>query len=319
MREALFIKQRTEKWKEFENIPGNDPDVLASQFIMITDDLAYAKTFYPKSNTTNYLNGLASRFHQSIYKNKKEDRNRFLLFWKAELPLLFYQYRMQLLYSFIFFFTFCMMGALSAKYDDTFVRLILGDYYVNMTNENIDKGDPFGVYKDKDQVMMFFQIAENNLYITVINFVAGVFLSVGTLYILLQNAIMLGSFQYFFISKGLGLQSLLVIWIHGTLEISCIIIAGGAGLILGNSLIFPKTYSRIASLKKGAADGMKITLGILPIVALAAIFESFVTRHTEMPKWLSCSILLGSFLFIIGYTVVYPARLARKLNIIPQK
>ncbi|TFF36567.1 stage II sporulation protein M [Mucilaginibacter psychrotolerans] len=319
MREALFIKQRTEKWKEFENIPGNDPDVLASQFIMITDDLAYAKTFYPKSNTTNYLNGLASRFHQSIYKNKKEDRNRFLLFWKAELPLLFYQYRKQLLYSFVFFFTFSMMGALSAKYDDTFVRLILGDGYVNMTNENIDKGDPFGVYKDKDQVMMFFQIAENNLYITVINFVAGIFLSMGTLYILLQNAIMLGSFQYFFIAKGLGLQSLLVIWIHGTLEISCIIIAGGAGLILGNSLIFPKTYSRIASLKKGAADGMKITLGILPIVALAAIFESFVTRHTEMPRWLSCGILLGSFLFIIGYTVIYPARLARKLNIITQK
>ena len=315
MREALFIKQGTEKWKDFENVPTNDPDILAERFLTITDDLAYAKTFYPKSKTTQYLNGLAARFHQTIYKNKKERRGRFLAFWKIELPLLFAQYRKQLLYSFIFFLTFCMIGALSAKYDNTFIRLILGDAYVNMTNENIAKGDPFGVYKQGDPGMMFFNIVENNLYVTVTNFVAGIFYSIGTLAVLMYNGIMLGSFEYYFFSKGLGAQSILVIWIHGTLEISSIIIAGAAGLILGNSLIFPKTYTRLASLKRGARDGMKITLGILPVVVIAAIFESFVTRHTEMPMWLSVGILLISFLFIIGYTVIYPAILSRKLNL----
>lgn len=314
MREALFIKQGTPKWKEFENIPSNDPDILAEQFIIITDDLAYAKTFYPKSNTTKYLNGLASRFHQSIYKNKKESRNRFGEYWKTELPLLFAKYHRQLLYSFIFFFVFCLMGALSAKYDNNFVRLIMGDSYVNMTNENIAKGDPFGVFKNQDSFMMFFQIVKNNITVTVVNFVAGAFFSVGTLFILMRNAIMLGSFQYFFFSKGLGIQSILVIWIHGTLEISSIIIAGGAGLILGNSLIFPKTYSRLASFKRGALDGMKITLGILPIVLVAGIFEGFVTRHTEMPVWLSTTILTMSFLFILIYVVIYPQILLRNLN-----
>ncbi|WP_121812574.1 stage II sporulation protein M [Mucilaginibacter kameinonensis] len=314
MREALFIKQRTGKWKEFENIPTNDPDVLAEQFIIITDDLAYSKTFYPNSGTTKYLNGLAARFHQSIYKSKKESRNRFIQFWMLELPLVFARYRRQLLISFIFFITFCLIGALSAKYDNTFVNMIMGDGYVNMTNENIAKGDPFGVYKDQDPFLMFVQIAENNLFITVLTFVAGMFFSVGTLFLLLKNGIMLGSFQYFFISKGLGLQSILVIWIHGTLEISCIIIAGAAGLILGNSIIFPKTYSRLVSLKKGAVDGLKITMGILPIIVMAAIFESFVTRHTEMPKWLSCFILLASFAFIVTYIVIYPIYLNRKLN-----
>ncbi|MDB5147594.1 MAG: hypothetical protein JWQ57_1614, partial [Mucilaginibacter sp.] len=229
MREALFIKQRTEKWKEFENIPTNDPDVLAEQFIIITDDLAYSKTFYPNSGTTKYLNGLAARFHQSIYKSKKESRNRFIKFWAVELPLVFAAYRKQLFISFVFFIAFCLIGALSAKYDNTFVNMVMGDSYVNMTNENIKKGDPFGVYKEQDSFLMFVQIAENNLFITVVTFVAGMFFSVGTLFLLLKNGIMLGSFQYFFISKGLGLQSVLVIWVHGTLEISCIIIAGAAG------------------------------------------------------------------------------------------
>ena len=89
MREAVFIKQNTEKWKTYENTPANGPDELADRFIIITDDLAYAKTFYPQSKTTAYLNKLAAGFHQDIYKNKKENINRVLFFWKFELPLLF--------------------------------------------------------------------------------------------------------------------------------------------------------------------------------------------------------------------------------------
>jgi uncharacterized membrane protein SpoIIM required for sporulation len=315
MRETLFVKQNMEKWKEFENTPSHDPDIIATQFITITDDLAYSKTFFPKSNTTKYLNGLASRFHQSIYKNKKENKKRFLEFWKTELPLLFATYQKQLLYSLIIFLVFSLMGALSAKYDNTFVRLIMGDGYVNMTESNIAKGDPFGVYKSQDSFLMFIEIVENNLYVTVICFAAGIFFSLGSIYFSMRNAVMLGSFEYFFVSKGLGLQSILVIWIHGTLEISSIIIACAAGLVLGNSLIFPKTYNRVTSFKKGATDGVKITIGILPIIVVAAIFESFVTRHTEMPHWLSISILLGSLSFITWYVIIYPNLLRRKLNL----
>lgn len=314
MREALFIKQNSERWNNYERVQTQDPDELAERFVAITDDLAYAKTFYPQSKTTVYLNKLAASFHQSIYKNKKEKTGRFVKYWKYELPLIFARHQRQLLYSFVFFLTFFLIGILSAKYDNTFVRLILGDAYVNMTNENIAKGDPFGVYKDKEAAYMFFMIAKNNLYVTTVNFIAGIFLSIGTLYVLFQNGIMLGAFEYLFISKGLGIQSVLVIWIHGTLEIATIIIAGSAGLVLGNSILFPKTYSRMVSLKRGALNGVKIIVGISPIVVLAAIFESFVTRHTEMPLWLSCSILLCSFFFIVGYVVIYPMWLQRKLK-----
>ena len=120
---------------------------------------------------------------------------------------------------------------------------------------------------------------------------------------------MLGSFEYYFFSKGLGWQSVLVIWIHGTLEISAIILVGGAGLILGNSILFPKTYKRMESFKRGAKDGMKICIGIVPIWVFAAFLEGFVTRHTEMPVWLSIFILGTSLLFIIWYVILYPNQL----------
>lgn len=312
MREPLFVKQNAKKWEHFEHSATNDPDELADNFIQITDDLAYAKTFYPKSKTTAYLNGLASKFHQSIYKNKSEKGNRFISFWQYELPVLFKTYQKQVMYSFIFFTVFCLMGALSAKYDDNFVRLIMGDEYIDMTNANIAKGDPFGVYKSQNEVLMFFGIAANNIYVSLVTFAAGIIFSVGSVYYLLRNGLMLGSFQYYFFSKGLGMKSVLVIWIHGTLEISAIVIAGAAGLVLGNSLLFPKTFKRMVSLKKGASDGMKIAVGLVPIFIVAAFFESFVTRHTEMPIWLSSSILIGSLIFLVWYVVIYPNRIYKK-------
>ncbi|MGO4876082.1 stage II sporulation protein M [Pedobacter psychrotolerans] len=316
MREALFVKQHTEKWKRFEAIQHANPDEMANQFIEITNDLAYAKTFYPKSKTTAYLNGLASKLHQSVYKNKKEKSNRFLHFWKTELPLIFFLHRKQILYALVFFLISCTIGALSAKYDDTFVRLIMGDGYVNMTNENIAKGDPFGVYKQQNEFLMFLQIGANNIYVALYTFVLGIIFSFGSVVSLFRNGIMLGSFQYFFFSKGLGLQSVLVIWIHGTLEISAIVLAGAAGLVLGNSFLFPKTYTRMESTLKGAKNGLKMVLGLIPIFIVAAFFESFVTRHTEMPMAISLMILLSSATFIIWYVFIYPSKINHKQTLI---
>ncbi|WP_158797170.1 stage II sporulation protein M [Pedobacter sp. L105] len=312
MREALFVKQNSVKWKAYEELHTTNPDDLSDRFIEITNDLSYAKTFYPKSNTTAYLNGLASTLHQSIYKNKKEDSNRFVNFWKFELPELFHIYRKQLLYALLFFLISTAIGVLSAKYDASFLRLVLGDSYVNMTNDNIAKGNPFGVYKQHGEMEMFVMIAANNIYVAMITFVSGLFFSVGPIVFMLKNGVMLGSFEYYFFSRGLGLESILVIWIHGTLEISAIIIAGAAGLVLGHGLLFPKTYTRLQAFKNSAKDGTKMALGIVPILLVAALLEGFVTRHTQMPLWLSLSILSSSLLFIIWYVILYPIRLSKR-------
>lgn len=316
MKEITFLKQNAEKWQQFESLlsrkTGSDPDRLADLFVQLIDDLSYARTNYPKSKTTQYLNSLASKAHQEIYKNKKENKKRILTFWKYELPMTFKRSHKQLLYSFIIFITAVLIGVISAAYDDDFVRLILGNSYVNQTLENIDKGDPMAIYKSATPTNMFFAITINNIYVSFLCFILGVFFSVGTGYALFTNGVMLGSFQYFFYQKGLLMQSMLVIWIHGTLEISAIVIAGAAGLTMGNSILFPGTYSRLQSFTMGARQGIKIVIGLVPIFITAGFLESFVTRHTEMPVALSLLIILVSLTFIIGYFVVYPIVLNKK-------
>lgn len=313
MREGLFIRRNIEKWKKYQYEKTTEPDEMAHQFTELVNDLGYARTFYPQSKVTQYLNGLASRIYLGIYRNKKEEGSRIFRFWKTELPLTVARYHRELLYAFLIFTTFVLMAAFSTAQDQSFVRGVLGDDYVDMTEQNIDSGDPFGVYKGGGQVEMFLAIAVNNIKVSLLVFVGGFLASIGTVWLLFNNGMMLGAFQTFFFMKGLGLKSVLVVWIHGTLEISAIIIAGGAGLIVGNSILFPGTFTRLASLKRGTKDGLKLMVGLVPVFIVAGFLEGFITRYSTMPWPLSVSILLASFVFIVWYFVIYPLRVQKRV------
>jgi uncharacterized membrane protein SpoIIM required for sporulation len=313
MREAAFLRQNQARWQQYETQPPATPDELAARFISLTDDLAYAQTFYPQSPTTAYLNTLAGKFHQSLYKNKPEEQRRLGHFWAVEVPLVVARHWRALAWAVGLFVVFVLVGVLSAAYDEGFLRVVLGDGYVNQTLTNIRKGDPMAIYKSEGSSAMFIGIAANNIMVAIKTFSLGLTLGLGTLYSLFKNGVMLGAFQYFFYQQHVLLPSLLTIWIHGTLEIPSIVLAGGAGFILGGGVLFPGTYSRRQSLAFAARDAMKLALGLVPVIVVAAFLESFVTRHTEMPVALSLSIIGGSAAFIVWYFGIYPLQVRRRL------
>jgi uncharacterized membrane protein SpoIIM required for sporulation len=319
MKEAAFIRQNKKRWEEFEKIVKQrgqaQPDRLAELFIQVTDDLSFARTQYPESRTTQYLNGLAGMVHLEIYKNKKEDKNRFLAFWKQELPRVMYDARKSLLYAFLIFLAAGAIGAISTMYDDTFVRLILSDAYVNMTLENIKQGNPTAVYSASDELSMFFFITWNNIFVSFRVFVFGVFASLGTAVFLLYNGIMVGTFIMFFFQEQQLSQAFPVIMLHGTIELSSIVIAGAAGFVMGNGLLFPGTYSRIESFKKSATKGLKIVMGLVPFFVAAGFIESFITRYAFMPMSIKVLIIGLSAILMIYYFVIYPIRIKKYDNV----
>jgi uncharacterized membrane protein SpoIIM required for sporulation len=316
MKEVLFIRQNTEKWQHYEdclkNVQRQTPDELADVYVDLTNDLSFSRTYYPNSKVTVYLNNLSSKLHQFIYGRKKEKASRFVTYWSKEVPMVIYEARKELLYSFLIFIISAAMGVVSTANDENFVRLILGDQYVETTLENIDKNDPMAVYKSMDEETMFLGITLNNVWVSFHAFIAGIFTSIGSAIILINNGIMIGAFQYFFYERGLLQESFLTIWIHGTLEMSAIIIAGAAGITMGNSILFPGTYTRFTSFKRGAWTGMKIIVGTIPIFIIAGFLESFVTRHTHLPNLIRFSIILFSLFFVIYYFIVCPRILVRK-------
>ena len=201
--------------------------------------------------------------------------------------------------------------------DPEFASIILGDGYVSMTVKNIESGDPMAVYKEKGAFSMFLGITLNNIYVAFLTFAFGAFYMIGAIAILVRNGVMVGTFQYFFVERDLFWESFLTIWIHGTLEISAIIIAGAAGLTMGRGLIFPGSYSRLQSFQQSAKRGLKIMIGIVPIIIMAGFFEGYLTRATETPDVIRGLFIAVCLLFVLGYYVWYP-RMREKLGITDQ-
>jgi len=318
MKEIEFEKRNLERWKQTETLlkkgVAADPDLLVRRYNELNEDLAYIRAHFPGSTSEAYLNELLQKAHQSVYRNRGERLSRLKKFWLRELPLLWYEHRRKLLISFLFFIVASAIGVFSAIQDPSFVRFIMGDAYVNMTLANIDKGDPMAVYKKMQEGEMFLYITFNNVRVSFFAWLGGLLAGVGTVIILIQNGIMLGSFQYFFHEFGLLWETVLVIWIHGTIEISAIIIAGGAGLTMGSGMLFPGSYPRLASFRKSGKDGLKMVFGLIPFFVFAGFLESYVTRHTGMPVWLSLFIILGSLALVLFYFVIYPRKCAKNIN-----
>ncbi len=314
MRETKFIEQNKEKWAEYESMlqSGNhEPERLNHLFVQITDDLSYARTFYPNRSVKVYLNQLAQRIFHQVYKGRRFPVDRLRKFWVHDVPQTFWESRRAIALSFALFVLAFSIGVVSSIIDPEFARVILGDDYVRMTLENIEKNDPMAVYKDHQPLGSALGIAANNLFVAFRTAVVGVLASIGTVFLLLYNGIMVGAFQYFFIEKGLFVQSFLTIWIHGTLEISAIIMAGAAGLMAGSGLLFPGTYNRTQAFQISMRKAMKIFIGIAPIIVLAALFEGFLTRYTEVPDVLRALFILVNFAFAVWYFALLPWQKAR--------
>ena len=80
MKEARFISRNKDKWKNMENGQQPDAEHLAANFIELSDDLAYARTFYPGSEVERYLNQLIAGYQTDITRGLCGKINRYGIF-----------------------------------------------------------------------------------------------------------------------------------------------------------------------------------------------------------------------------------------------
>ncbi len=314
MREELFIKQNFEKWHDYEFIISEAqaqlPDDLADIYDELTSDLAFAQTHYPGSDVTRYLNGLTLQIHNNIYDNKREHWSRIRTFWTREVPLAMWDARREMLISLVAFLSFFAIGVFSTLMDYDFSRLVLGDYYVEMTIENIHNGDPAAVYRSGGSSESFIVIMFHNVKVSLNAFAMGLFTSFGPLLYLMKNGIMIGAFTTLFYKEGVLGEAMLAVMLHGTLEISTIVIMAGAGIVMGNGWLFPGTYGRLVSFRRSAKRGLKIVVGTVPVVIIAAFVEGYLSRYTDAGFAPRLGFILLSATFVLYYYVYLPYKLA---------
>lgn len=312
-----FIRQNLSRWRRAELLCDaaplrTAPDEVAEAYEALTADLVYAQTHYPAEVLTQYLNDLALALQLKLNRrapSRWRDVGRFVV---HDVPEAVYACRRYLLASFVTFLIGVAIGVISQLADPDFARLILGDGYVDMTLDNIAKGTPMAVYDGGGRTDMFLSITFNNVGVALSTFAGGLLTLFGTGAMLLSNAVMLGSFQTFFFQHGAGWASVPAVWLHGTLEISAIIMAGGSGLALGTGWLFPGNLSRGEAFRRSARMALRVVAGLVPVFVVAAFIEGFFTRHTEWPLALRLTIIGLSLIFIILYFIVWPRHVARR-------
>lgn len=320
MRESLFIERNKHKWEKIGRETEESTDESLAQFIEITNDLSYSRTHYPHSKLVNLLNQLAVKKYNTALG--RQQGNSIFNFFVFDYPLVIGHYHKILKAAFYLFLAFVALGIVLSYYKTDFISGILGNSYVQMTQENIKKGQPFGVYQDSDKLFMFFRIMLNNLWVGLLCFISGLFTGIGTIYIAFKNGTMVGAFFSLFSQAGLGFQFMLVVMLHGTLELFGIVLELMAGLILGLSWFFPGNLDCWNAFIQGLKRSVIIYLGSTPFTILAAIIESFVTylgksgintNTNPLHAVFLILVLVASVAFIYWYYFVYAKKIAKQV------
>ncbi len=143
-------------------------------------------------------------------------------------------------------------------------------------------------------------IMTNNIRVSILAFASGIFLGIGTVVILISNGLMLGGLAALYTDAGLSKYFWSLILPHGGIELICIFITAGAGLIIGYALINPGSFRRREWLIKEGHDAVKLVIGCVPLLIIAGLIEAYVT-----PAYLTADFKLiisgGFFLLIMAY------------------
>jgi len=312
MKEVVFVRRNVEKWRKANELISKmgekSPEEIADTYLEISADLAFARTHYPDSNVVPLLNNLTLRLHNNIYGNRPQRLRRIITFWTQEIPAEIYRQRRFVLISLVIFVCAVALGAISYFADNSFAETVMGKGYIETTLKNIEQGRPMGIYGTDQEYNMMFFITFNNICVSLIAYVSGLFTYFFPGLMMVRNGIMLGAFMAFFSNHGLLSECLMALWMHGVLEITALIIAGGAGLVLGCGWLFPGSLPRVTSFRLNARSSLKIIIGILPVWICAAFIESYITRHTNSPIGFRLGIIIASLVFVVYYFIYLPYR-----------
>lgn len=310
MKVQNFIDSRSADWKRFENLvlkvegrrlstlSHRDLWDLASEYRHICSDLAYAQTYFPNSEISFYLNALAARAHNLIYQRGHVKRTDIASFFREEFPRTFQENLRYFWASLIIFVLSSLFGIVLVSVNEDSARLILSE---EMIEDYIHQGKMWT--KEITSVMppavFSSAVIANNVTVTLTAFALGMTYGIGTVLILWINGMMLGMASSLCHKYHLSYELWSFVFPHGILELSIIVVASAAGLMLGDALLAPGDYSRVNSLKWKGRSAVKILVGSTPFLIVAGLLEGYVSPSESIPsvlKFIIGTLIGGAFL-----------------------
>jgi uncharacterized membrane protein SpoIIM required for sporulation len=314
--ESAFASRRQEEWAQLERLAhhvalkglrGMAPTEIVSVAPLYRDacaDLAAAQAARYSAPLVDYLQDLTATAHMVLYGARARRgpsglrvagvRGAFEAFPRAVRA----HYRAMLL-SAAFFFLPLLIGTLAALHDPGFAFRIVPEETLRSLTEAYAKGFEGGRAAGEGAAMAGFYV-NNNVGIALRCFALGIFGGLGSAFYLVDNGLSIGAVVGYVLAHGGGANILTFMVGHGSFELTAIVLAGGAGLSLGWSIVSPGNKTRAASLQAAGQEVAVIAFGAAAMLLLAAGIEAFWSG-SSIPSQVKQGVGTVLWMVVLGY------------------
>ncbi|MFK7800356.1 MAG: stage II sporulation protein M [Anaerolineae bacterium] len=314
MHPEKFLQLRETDWKQLErllnqavkkpdSLSTNDAEQLGQLYRTVTSDLALAQRDFPKDRVTVYLNQLVGRSHALIYQKRGGSWQKIWHYFKADIPIAF---RTSLPYFFIALFLFfapAILAGVLTWIDPDLARFLLPPGAQQLIPQ-IEEGLLWTEISEDRRPFFSAIIATNNIRVTFLAFAGGILAGLLTIFVMIVNGLMLGGLLGLTFHYGIGWGLTEFVVGHGVVELSVIVMAGGAGLMLGWSILQPGLISRGDALRLAAQDAIKLVVASVPLLLIAALIEGFISPNEFIPFGVKVAVGLISGAFMYAWLLL---------------
>ena len=254
-------------------------------------DLSAARADRSSRTIELYLNKLVARAHNFVYSGNRVSLGGLWRFFAHGYPRL-----LRRLSGYVWLATAITLLAAALGVFITLVRPGFGAAFLGAEKmEGIRQHHLWmdSVLAVKPQASS--QIMTNNIMVCFLTFASGIVIGVGTIFMLFNNGLMIGTIATVCAHYHLSLSLWSFIAAHGALELPSIMLAGAAGLRLGAGILFPGLLRRRDALAQAGLEAVQLVSGTIPLLTIAGTLEAFLSP-THAPAALKFAV--GAVLFV---------------------
>lgn len=290
--------------KRKKHVTGEEINQFHRVYLKVTQSLSYSQTYFPNEEVTGYLNELVAKAHNLLYRDKVSSMSQMRHFFSQKFIRLLTEQRTFVLVAFALFMVGALGGFVAILDNPLHLQTLLPDDMA----QGVDP-DQLGAQDGMaGSSVMSVEILTNNIQVAFLAFAGGVTFGLLTIYVLIQNGIMVGALAALFWHHEMTYDFWAYIVPHGVIELTAIFIAGGAGLLMGYKLVNPGLYSRAYQLKTQAKRSVQLLLGTIPLFIIAGIIEGYITPakiSLELKYIVAFVTVIGLVLYIaIGHALL---------------
>jgi uncharacterized membrane protein SpoIIM required for sporulation len=279
-----FIQERRGSWRELEGLlraaKGRPARLgadgvrrLGELYRSAAADLATARRRFPRDPVVARLEDLVLRARSAVYGSAGRRRSAWAFFSRTYWQRVREQRWALVLSAFLLLAPTAVGTAWGLADPPAAARITPG------AAEGIGHRRPhpdLGLSTDERSAMAA-QIMTNNIGVTFAAFAGGVTLGLGTAAALLFNGLTLGVVAGLAFGAGNADTFVELIVPHGVLELSCIVVAGAAGLRLGRVIVDPGRGRRGPAVTAEGRRAVQLVVGTAPWLVVAGLVEGFIT------------------------------------------